>query len=110
MPKFLRNVTSVLNLCVSGGVRGVGLIWCGLFSRSESVSNQTFHIVDWLPTLVKAAGGNANDIEEKTDGLNMWDALTEDKVSPRNVTLHNIDDVKGVAAITVDDWKLIQGM
>jgi arylsulfatase A-like enzyme len=65
------------------------------------------HITDWLPTLVTAAGGDASNLT--IDGINLWNALSEDTESPRTSILHNIDDIYGVSAVTVGDWKLIQG-
>lgn len=96
-----------LFVCV-GGVRGVGLVWSARLSRPGRVSGETFHIVDWLPTLLRAAGGYVNETA-KIDGLDAWETLREDKESPRKVVLHNIDDIMGTAAITIDQWKLIKG-
>ena len=39
-----------------GGVRGAAAIWSPLFKRTSYVSNEIFHISDWLPTFVSAAG------------------------------------------------------
>lgn len=65
------------------------------------------HITDWLPTLITAAGGNPSNLT--VDGMDLWNALSEDTESPRANVLHNIDDIYGVSAITVGDWKLIRG-
>lgn len=43
------------------------------------------------------------------DGLNMWNSISKDEPSPRTSTLHNIDDILGSSALTVDKWKLING-
>lgn len=75
--------------------------------RPGRVSRQMFHIADWLPTLITAAGGDASNLS--IDGINLWNALSEDTDSPRTSILHNIDDIYGVSALTVGDWKLIQG-
>lgn len=48
----------VKNTLWEGGVRGAGLIWSPRLQNRQRVSNQTMHIVDWLPTLYTAAGGN----------------------------------------------------
>ncbi|XP_023245172.1 arylsulfatase I isoform X2 [Copidosoma floridanum] len=100
----LRGVKDTL---FEGGVRGAGLIWSTRLSRPGRVSNRMFHIVDWLPTLLRAssATSQAKDI----DGLDSWEALARDQESLRRVTLHNIDDLRGAAAVAVDDWKLIKG-
>lgn len=77
--------------------------------RPGRVSRQMIHITDWLPTLITAAGGNASNLTS-IDGVNLWNALSEDTESPRTNILHNIDDIYGVSAITVGDWKFIQGI
>lgn len=48
----------VKNTLLEGGVRGAGLIWSPLLSNTGRVANQTLHIMDWLPTLYRAAGGD----------------------------------------------------
>ncbi|KAM0735511.1 Arylsulfatase J [Formica fusca] len=98
----------VKNTLWEGGVRGTGLIWSPRLVRPGRVSRQMIHITDWLPTLITAAGGNALNLT-LIDGMNLWNALSEDTESPRANILHNIDDIYGVSAITVGDWKLIQG-
>ncbi|XP_070150541.1 arylsulfatase B [Polyergus mexicanus] len=98
----------VKNTLWEGGVRGTGLIWSPRLVRSGRVSRQMIHITDWLPTLITAAGGNALNLTS-IDGMNLWNALSEDTESPRANILHNIDDIYGVSAITIGDWKLIQG-
>ncbi|GAB1863453.1 Arylsulfatase B [Camponotus japonicus] len=98
----------VKNTLWEGGVRGAGLIWSPRLVRPGRVSRQMIHITDWLPTLITAAGGNASNLTS-IDGVNLWNALSEDTESPRTNILHNIDDIYGVSAITVGDWKFIQG-
>lgn len=43
------------------------------------------------------------------DGKNLWNALSEDTVSDRNEILHNIDDIWGSAALTINEWKVLKG-
>ncbi|XP_018374797.1 PREDICTED: arylsulfatase B [Trachymyrmex cornetzi] len=97
----------VKNTLWEGGVRGTGLIWSPRLVRPGRVSRQMLHITDWLPTLITAAGGNPSNLT--VDGMDLWNALSEDTESPRSNVLHNIDDIYGVSAITVGDWKLIRG-
>lgn len=82
-------------------------MWSPRLARPGRVSRQMLHIADWLPTLVTAAGGDPSNLT--VDGVDLWRALSEDTESPRTTVLHNIDDIFGVSAITVGDWKLIQG-
>ncbi|KAJ8670681.1 hypothetical protein QAD02_001940 [Eretmocerus hayati] len=101
----LRGVKDTL---FEGGVRGVGLVWSSSITRPGRIANQTFSIVDWLPTLFKVSGGDPGLLKD-IDGLDVWDALVEDKQSPRKTVLHNIDNDRGVAAITMNGWKLMKG-
>lgn len=48
----------VKNTLWEGGLRAAGLIWSPLIAKKSRVANQTMHIVDWLPTLYRAAGGD----------------------------------------------------
>lgn len=48
----------VKNTLWEGGVRGAALIFSPNLSKIHRVSDQTMHIVDWLPTLYHAAGGS----------------------------------------------------
>lgn len=91
-----------------GGVRGAGFIWSPLLKTKSRVSNQMMNVQDWLPTLYAGAGGNPNDLP-MLDGMNLWDALSEDSPSPRNLMLHNIDDKRSIASLRVAEWKFIRG-
>ncbi|KAJ1528578.1 hypothetical protein ONE63_006982 [Megalurothrips usitatus] len=91
-----------------GGVRGAGLLWSPLLARPGRVSRQLMHVTDWLPTLYRAAGGDPGALPA-IDGVDLWDALSFDLDSNRTSVLHNIDDVFGVAALTVGQWKIVTG-
>lgn len=43
------------------------------------------------------------------DGVDLWNALSEDLTSERTDVLHNIDDIYGNAALTVGEWKIVKG-
>lgn len=49
------------------------------------------------------------NLSAKIDGINLWDELSEDKISKRMEILHNIDDIWGSAALSKNEWKLIKG-
>lgn len=91
-----------------GGVRGAALLWSPLLARPARVARQLMHVTDWLPTLYRAAGGDPSALPTM-DGVDLWDALSFDLDSNRTSVLHNIDDVYGVAAITVNQWKVVTG-
>lgn len=98
----------VKNTLWEGGVRGAGFIWSPLLKTRQTVSNQMMHISDWLPTLFHAAGGDTR-LLNNLDGINMWDELTDNVASKRSEILHNIDEIYGSSALTVDKWKLVVG-
>ncbi|XP_045459566.1 arylsulfatase J-like [Melitaea cinxia] len=98
----------VKNTLWEGGVRGAGLLWSPLIEKRARVATQMFHLVDWLPTLLHIAGMNISAIQD-IDGIDQWEALSKDLKSERVSVLHNIDDIFGSAALTVDKWKLHKG-
>lgn len=98
----------VKNTLWEGGLRGAGLIWSPLLKNRQSVSDQTIHIADWLPTLLYAAGGDVSALRN-IDGINMWNVLSDNTLSKRTEVLHNIDIIWGSSSIMVDKWKLVVG-
>ncbi|EDV98387.1 GH22700 [Drosophila grimshawi] len=102
----------VKNTLWEGGVRGAALLWSPQLTKRPRTAEQLMHMVDWLPTLVEAAGGKValSKLEAaKLDGVSLWQALVRNEASPRNSILHNIDDIWGSAALSVGVWKLVQG-
>jgi arylsulfatase A-like enzyme len=63
------------NTMWEGGVKGVGLVHSPLLSYTGYVSDNFFHVTDWLPTLYKAAGGDPASLP-KQDGFDMFDMLS----------------------------------
>ncbi|KAJ2950343.1 hypothetical protein O0L34_g8574 [Tuta absoluta] len=101
----------VKNTLWEGGVRGAALLWSPLLDKRSRVSTQRVHLVDWLPTLYTAAGGDTSDLGANLDGVSLWESLSQDLPSPRaaSPTLINIDDVSGNAALLAGEWKLLIG-
>ena len=47
------------------------------------------HLVDWVPTLLQAAGVKP---PKDLDGVSMWDSISNNITSKRNTIVHNIDE------------------
>ncbi|EDS35430.1 arylsulfatase b [Culex quinquefasciatus] len=99
----------VKNTLWEGGVRAAGFIWSPLIAESRRVSQQMIHISDWLPTLLDAAGYNVETLPKTLDGINVWKSLLNGNSTERREILHNIDDIWGSAALTVNNWKILKG-
>lgn len=89
-----------------GATRSTGAIFSPLLKQRQRVSNQLFHITDWLPTFAKLAGVK---VDKRVDGKNVWPALSCDLPSPREEVLHNLDDEVPYVSYTRGDWKYVAG-
>ncbi|XP_028030981.1 arylsulfatase B-like [Bombyx mandarina] len=87
-----------------GAIRSIAIVWHA--SITPQIWNGLFHVTDWLPTLVAAAGGKA---PTGIDGVNQWNALTKDEDSSRKRLLLTVDDLNGWAAYRDGDFKIIIG-
>ena len=77
-----------------GGVRGVGFVHSNLIRKKGRVSNDLIDATDWLPTFYHLAGGNVSMVEDKIDGMNVWDTLANGKKSPRTEVRMNSISLK----------------
>lgn len=97
-----------------GATRGAACIFSPLIKARSRVSEQLMHIVDWLPTLYTAAGGNPLDLFEiggalPLDGVSQWSSLVTGSPSPRQSLLVNIDEVLKLEAAINGRHKLVKG-
>jgi len=112
-----------------GGVRGVGLISGAGLKKIGYVSEQMYHAVDWMPSLLSLAvngldrdpasdswiswtvmTGHNEPEWQLGDGIDVWRSLATGSASPRTEIVHEAhstsDDGIG-QAIRIGDFKLI---
>jgi arylsulfatase B len=90
-----------------GGVRTVGFIWSPLLKKRGRITNQLFHVTDWLPTLFEAAGGNPADLPSNGDGYSHWKSFqskpkTRTLNQPRPQLIDSIDTLMLPCSFQVD--------
>ncbi|XP_058124599.1 arylsulfatase B-like [Anopheles coustani] len=93
-----------------GAVRTAAFIWSPLLKDTQRVSNQWFHISDWLPTLASAAGvrvrrPSVTDI----DGIDQWEALAYGTGNPRQRLMNNLDEIFAYTSYMEDGLKYVNG-
>ncbi|BES93627.1 Arylsulfatase [Nesidiocoris tenuis] len=87
-----------------GGVRAPAILWKS--NLKPHVYENMFHITDWLPTLISAAGG-----QNRTglDGVDHWAALAGNGTqAPRNELLVEIHQAKDSYGYIKDNFKLVK--
>ncbi|XP_022329100.2 arylsulfatase B-like [Crassostrea virginica] len=93
-----------------GGTRATAFVTGAGIQKSNYVYPGIIHAVDWMPTVLSAAGGSP---DPNMDGIDQWDSLRTAGESKRSEFIYNIDDLKpeicGHAAIRMGDYKLIDG-
>ena len=86
-----------------GGTRVVALAnWPGHIK--PGVVNEMMHVVDMYPTFVALAGGQLGK-NKPLDGLDVWSSISEDKPSPRQDMVYNVEPYR--AGVRKGDWKLV---
>jgi arylsulfatase A-like enzyme len=88
-----------------GGIRVPAFVnWPG-HVPAGAVFDFPTHVVDWLPTLIRAAGGEPVR-DEAAEGIDLWDALRgrSSELPPRVLYWKT----PSASAVRQGDWKLIQ--
>ena len=87
-----------------GGVRSpTVLVWKGQL-EAQRVVNESLHIVDLYPTLLKLVGADLEQ-EKPLDGRDAWPTISKGEPSPHKVILLNSTPFTG--AVLEGDWKLV---
>jgi len=81
-----------------GGIRNNALLCSKTLLPSgragKTYSKGLVHVMDWHATF-RSLGGATDLAEKPLDGINVWDAITQDTTSPRTEFLVNIDPCGG---------------
>lgn len=64
-------------------MRSAAAIWSPWLRKRQRISNELYHISDWLPTFCKLAGVSNRKLDKNIDGVNIWRSLAEETPSPR---------------------------
>ena len=90
-----------------GGIRGVAFAsWPGKIAAGKKVT-EPMHVIDWYPTLIRLAGGELKQ-SLPIDGKDVWLMITASAKSPHDAILSVSTKGPELAAIRMDNWKLIQ--
>lgn len=73
------------------------------------MSQELYHISDWLPTLCKLAGVPNNKLNKGLDGLNIWPSLTYNLPSPRVDALLIADQDEFYSSYIRGNYKMVNG-
>jgi arylsulfatase A-like enzyme len=111
----MADVTKITLPCDNGSYReGKGTLFeggtrvCALANWPGHIKAQPvsglIHAVDLYPTLAALAGASTAS-SKPLDGLNVWETIASDAISPRSEIVYNIEPFRG--AIRQGEWKLI---
>ena len=84
----------------------MGFVSGGAVSRSGRVERSLFHISDWYPTLLTAAGGK-HLLQQDLDGINQWEVIDQGGKSERSDLVYNLKMAPPSGAIRVGSYKLM---
>ena len=71
-----------------------------------SIQGSLFHISDWYPTLLTAAGGS-HLLERDLDGVSQWEVLSKGAKTNRSDLVYNLKIEPPMGAVRVGSYKLM---
>ncbi|XP_022663785.1 arylsulfatase B-like isoform X2 [Varroa destructor] len=89
-----------------GGTRVAAFTWSADLIKPRRIEHGLMHLVDWLPTFVRYAGGDPASLG-KLDGVDQWEMISKGAPSNRQEVIYNINYVDQSAAIRDNRFKLI---
>lgn len=84
----------------------MGFVSGGAITRARTVERSLFHISDWYPTLLTAAGGD-HLLQQDLDGINQWEVIQKGVKSDRSEMVYNLKMSPPSGAIRVGSYKLM---
>ncbi|ELU02545.1 hypothetical protein CAPTEDRAFT_109345 [Capitella teleta] len=73
-----------------GGTKSASFIYSPLLNKAGYENNGLMHITDWMPTILKLAGGSIPE-GEQLDGIDQSDMVKNGKASQRKKMVYSID-------------------
>lgn len=84
------------------------MIYSPLIQKPRRITYDLFHITDWLPTLLSAAGIRIDQSQpNKLDGVDQWHSISYGLPGKRREVLLNIEPVTGWSGLIMDEWKFL---
>eukprot|EP01043_Picozoa_sp_COSAG02_P007407 COSAG02_NODE_220_length_28426_cov_28.546863_17_plen_108_part_00 len=81
-----------------------------MLEKRGYTNKQLFHVTDWLPSLVAAAGGVADTrLYKDIDGIDLLGSLLRNETSTRTEVLHDMNPVTNSTALRVGAFKILWG-
>ena len=77
-----------------------------ILNKPGRVSNERYHMTDWLPTFVTLACGSPSMIPD-LDGFDIWDSVSNGSPSPRKEVFIQADLLDGEYVIRWHQYKLL---
>ncbi|XP_025102556.1 arylsulfatase J-like isoform X2 [Pomacea canaliculata] len=87
-----------------GGTKVTSFLYSSSLLRGNTSYDGLVHAVDWYPTLLRLAGAKKNI--PNIDGLDLWESISTNGVSPRQEFVYDINDDKQRAALRYKNYKM----